>query len=141
MDSHIQMTKFLMKQFSQKNGKILYLNLENNEIAECSRDNLGTAKDYYSKRIEGLLNKKVEDKFARFINKIIRFYNGNEKSISFPLETENTIRSFVRSAASRSELALSTLYEGSQIATLMPEVDKHDWLMEHVIEKNNKLLR
>ena len=140
MNSHIQMPRFLMKRFKNKNGKVFYLDLETNDIKESTLDELGTEKNYYSDQTEELLNKKTEDKFARFVDRVQRFLEEEEKSITFPIDVENSFRAFIRGATVRSELAKQSFLSNSQVTSLFPLQFSHDWLVHTAINKGSNYM-
>lgn len=89
INSHVQNSKVVIKQFSisDKDGRVLTLNLKNGLIRKTSPKNIGTKFGYYDDNAEQLLSSKFETpmgiiiKKLKDIEKIDRCVNFNEKEI------------------------------------------------------------
>lgn len=58
VDSHVQITNAILKNFRRSDGKVMYLDLKTGRIGACASGDLGTKNGYYSNDIEKYLRKR-----------------------------------------------------------------------------------
>lgn len=71
MDNHIQIPKFLIKNFASTDGKVFEYSLVDGIVYKRSPKKIGVEADYYCTEIEAALNNVVETKFASTINELV----------------------------------------------------------------------
>ena len=140
VDSHIQITNFILKQFRSKDGKVLHLDLEENRIRSCSSKELGTEYGYYSDEMEQYLNREIEKPFADFVSKIIRFTKDKSERLDLPIIVEDICKRFVTAAAYRSRFVMDYSYKNSYTAFLLDDQTNHDQTVFYGTQLDNGIM-
>ncbi|MCR5809009.1 MAG: DUF4238 domain-containing protein [Clostridiales bacterium] len=140
VNSHIQITKFILKQFRSDDGKVWHFDLEENRIRSCSSADLGTAYGYYSEKMETYLNKEIEKPFADYVAKIISFTKDSSKSLNLPIKVEDICKRFVTAAAYRSKFTMDYTFCNSYNAFLLSDQTNHDQTVFFGTQLDNGIL-
>jgi hypothetical protein len=122
VNSHIQITKALLKNFSHKtNGikKVYYLDLHNLEIKEEKIKILGTEYGYYCEEIESFLSKEVESKIGDIVKLFKEFSHGRVQQMEIPPEQQERIKLFCRFSLIRSNYVLKIVNDTSVVARII----------------------
>lgn len=119
-NSHVQLPKFIIKQFavSEKDGRVETLNLEDGTIKKQAPKNIGICSDYFDKETEVWLSRKYEAPFASIIDKLKKAEKEN-LSINLSKEDLNTINSFIGSLFLRKPYIVNRVNDRSESAALL----------------------
>lgn len=131
MNSHIQLPKFIMKNFSRKTRdgfKVFYLDLKDNSIKEEKIKRIGTEKDYFSPNIEKFLSDNIESNIGEVCKKLKEFRKGKRKEISISYKEEESIKKFLKYSLIRSSRVIRTVNEASDISSLIGGYSANDML-------------
>ncbi len=127
MDSHKQLPKFIIKNFSQKNGRVFYYDLKKDAIKMKGPGALGVEEDYFSKQIETKLNKEVETPCSRILSKMKKESINN---IKLSEKEEYDIKKFFSVSMFRSNFASEDFRYNSIFAQWLPDQITHDFLVD-----------
>lgn len=103
--SHIQITKFLLKNFQINKKELLYLDTKENIVKKSIAKELGTEYGYYYDEIEKFLNEKVESKIGDSL-KLIHEFSKNKKN-EITIDNIDEIKRFVEYSFIRGEYYLN----------------------------------
>lgn len=101
INSHIQITNLLMKNFNNSNGLVAYYDFKKDEIKEESSKKIGVKKGYYNEIVENFLNDEVENKVRNDIANIVKFANGELKELI--IKDVSNLKKFIEYSIIRSE--------------------------------------
>ena len=118
INSHIQIPKFLLKNFRSEKGKVLHLLIKENRISSCGADKLGIEKGYFSEEVEAFLNENIEQPFSRIVKKINLLINNERDSIVISPQDKKAVCDFLRSAIARSTKAYNEFLSQSATAII-----------------------
>lgn len=93
VNSHIQITKSLLKNFQINKKQLFYLDIEENIIKKSSAKKLGTEYGYYFPMVEKFLNEEIESKIGDSM-KLIHEFSKNKKN-EIIIENVDEIKRFV----------------------------------------------
>lgn len=81
INSHVQITKSILKNFETTNKELYYLDFNSDEIKISNSKKLGTIKGYYCPFVEELLCKKIENKVGNIFKDISDFAENTKKEV------------------------------------------------------------
>lgn len=105
MESHIQIPKFLIKNFAAEDGKVFLCTLRDGLILKRPPKSIGVSVDYYDQDVEISLNKEVETRFANTVHNLIKDIS-NKKAIMLNIAIREIITKFIFINFLRSEKTL-----------------------------------
>lgn len=81
INSHVQITRSILKNFETTNKELYYLDFNSDEIKISNSKKLGTIKGYYCPFVEELLCKKIENKVGNIFKDISDFAENTKKEV------------------------------------------------------------
>lgn len=134
MQSHIQMPRLILNNFTDQFHSLHYYGYENNVFGKCSPKSFYTECDYYSKEVEDFLGSKIESN----LGEMIRFIKDTEltEGIRIPKEFEGISHDYVISLMGRSPFLLERIKKKSTYFQFLPAQDEHDYA---VVETYNMI--
>ena len=118
IDSHVQITNAILKNFRRSDGKVMYLDLTTGKIGACSSGDLGTKNGYFSNEIETYLNKNFEDPYIKVINKIKPLLRNEKTSVALTVDDEQQVKKSIKNMILRSQLVKYSIIKNSQTAPM-----------------------
>ena len=79
VNSHIQLPRFILKNFMNTAGKVNHLNLEDCSLHALGPKQLGVQKGYYSKDMEQYLCRQIEQPFSVLVDSVNTYIRQGEK--------------------------------------------------------------
>ena len=128
-NSHIQIPNAILKcfrDFEQSDGRVWYLDIDKGKVLRKASGKLGTSKGYYSDDMEGYLSTSVESPISQLNRKIDAFSSGIEQTISISPKDQITLKDYIKSAISRSDMFHKTFCENSITAPFSSDQNNHD---------------
>jgi hypothetical protein len=130
VNSHIQITKALLRKFSHKTvetnefgtntvDKVYYLDLTDNKIKEEKINILGTEKGYYSDEVERFLCDDVESKLGEIIKIASEFQRGKSNLFILSPKHKINIVNFFRFCLIRNENLIKEVNRNSVFSQLV----------------------
>jgi len=133
INSHVQLSKFLMKPFSHKTQdgrKVFYLDFKDCSIHEEKIKILGTKPKYYYPSTEDFLAKEVESKVGEIFT-LFKETAKNKNSFQITLENDDRIKTVFSYAFLRSDgVKKETINKGVYLQFL-PEKDQTELIINH----------
>ncbi|MBR2564368.1 MAG: hypothetical protein IKE29_07075 [Paenibacillus sp.] len=131
VDSHIQIPRFILKQFADPNlsNRIHNLRLQDEIIYLTGASKLGTGFGYYSDNTEQHLNQEFESPFSRLAASVRKYVQSNERCLHLQDEEETCFKRFVTMQMTRSGFALETMMKNSVAASFLTPQTNHDALV------------
>ena len=125
MQSHIQMPRLVLNNFTDQNHRLHYYDCENGRYGKCYPKSFYTEQDYYSEEVEELLNKEIESKLGKLVKfvKDTDFKNGT----CVPVEFDDISRNYVISLMARLPILLDRINKKSVFFQFLPPKDGHDY--------------
>lgn len=131
VDSHIQIPKFILKQFCvpDKSGRVYNLRLQEKKIYLTGPSKLGTESGYYSEDTEQYFNQGFETPFSKLAASVRHFINSDNNDLQLPVTMETDFKRFVKAQMIRSGLAIETMCKSSYTADFCTPQENHDFLV------------
>ncbi len=122
--SHVQIPKFILKQFENINHQLFYYDFEKDEIKSGHAKSLNTVMGFYSEEIEDFLSSIVEQPFSKFLQKAKPFISGQTVDIDY--DDRIAVFTYLYSLISRGSTYFETVKKESVTAFLFSEQEFHD---------------
>ena len=136
IDSHIQITNFILRNFRSPHGRVDYLDLTTGRIRSCGSDRLGTEPDYYSAEMEKYLNKEIETPFSNLAAEVLSFVEKKIDKIVLSNEVETTVKKYVTASMARSSLCFNSYMKASITADLLEPQANHDSIVFYSTQRD-----
>ncbi|MBQ7504762.1 MAG: DUF4238 domain-containing protein [Ruminococcus sp.] len=132
IDSHIQMPKFILRQF-EINNRFYYYDVEGDYIGNHGNaKTTNTYPNYYSNSIEIALNKEIETPFSNFLKFVEKAINdGGVFQINDA--QYDAAYNFIYALIARSPAILKIINNNSLFFQFMSEKDQHDFAVVNSI--------
>lgn len=140
VDSHIQMPKLVMKNFTNSNSELFYFDFERNLVQKGHPKSLYTEYGYYSDYVEDFLSTEVESRLG-----VLLKYLKNasfDKDCNPPKNYEETSFIYIYYLLARSPSFLREICN-IELFQLFDDIDKHDIAARDglLMANKNKLLK
>lgn len=124
VNSHIQMPRLVMNNFTDENGLLYFFDIENGKIRRGYPKTMYTEKGYFSDYVEDFLGAEVESMLGELLKfiKDTEFEAGDEP----PVQYRDIAFSYVYSLLARSPSFQTELNSNSVFFQFFPRRDQHD---------------
>lgn len=130
VNSHVQNTKSILKNFENESRELYYLDLNSNKIEISNSKKLGTIKGYYYLHIENFLHKKVENGIGNIFKDVSDFAENKKREII--IKNIDKVKKYVEYSIIRGKKYLE--YVKEKIDNKQDILDK--WLHNIIIENH-----
>lgn len=134
INSHVQITRSILKNFETTNKELYYLDFNSDEIKISNSKKLGTIKGYYCPFVEEFLCKKVENKVGNIFKDISDFAENTKKEVL--INDINIVKRYVEYSIVRGKKYFENIKE--KIDSKYNILDKwlHNLIIATYIENN-----
>lgn len=137
--SHIQIPKFVIKNFADPQGKVYYYDFQKGCIRHNYPKSVNTEYGYYSPEMEKALCQAVEFPFSRVLRKMVKMILKGETVIFTPEEQDAAFLYFY-SLIARGTTVAKIILSNCTTSCLLDDQGFHDFTVEcgiHALRANN----
>lgn len=129
VNSHIQAPRSVIARFVDSNfKKVHYIDVKTGYIGLCGAKKLGTELGWYSDDVEKLLSNKLENPFAKWCNRIIRFIKGENSDLHISEEDDVLVKSYLITSIGRSD-CIFKMFDDEKCFNQIDSQVKHDLMV------------
>ena len=129
--SHIQIPKFVIKNFTDPQGKVYYYDFQKGYIRHGYPKSINTECGYYSPEMEKALCQLVESRFSKVLRKTEKISKG--EPIAFTPEEQDTAFLYFYSLVARGTAVAKIILSNCITSCLLDDQGFHDFTVESVI--------
>ena len=110
--SHIQMPKFMLRQFENEKHELFYFDVESGDILQGRAKSINVEEGYYSEIVEDILSKSIERPFSRVVH-FLEQIDYNADSFTVDQVIVETTKLFLNALLARSPATTKKTQESS----------------------------
>lgn len=129
--SHIQIPKFVIKNFADPQGKVYYYDFQKGCIRHNYPKSVNTEYGYYSPEMEKALCQAVEFPFSKVLRKMEKISKG--ETVAFTPEEQDAALLYFRSLIARGTSATETVLNNYNISRVLTKQKFHDLAVDRTI--------
>ena len=129
--SHIQIPKFVIKNFADPQGKVYYYDFQKGCIRHNYPKSVNTEYGYYSPEMEKALCQAVEFPFSKVLRKMEKISKG--ETVAFTPEEQDAALLYFRSLIARGTSATETALNNYNISRVLTKQKFHDLAVDRTI--------
>jgi len=136
--SHIQMPKFMLRQFENEKHELFYFDVDSGEIICGRAKSINVKEEYYSENVEGILSQAIERPFSQVIHYLEKI-DFDARSFTVDPGIIETTKTFLNALLARNPNTFQKTQEVSVFLQFLDRQSQHDISVLTCINEASKL--